>query len=309
MSAPSAVDARARTASLFEGIGARCIRSVRGRSDCGVSATWWRYPSFELVTEELPCVLLCHVASGRSTVTRRWSARSMRRVCAAGSVTVVPHDARIEWSVEGPSVACVLSIDPRVLRTVAEEDLGEPGRWRIGDVFGVADAWLASYFRILALEGEEGGGEAEVGADATFIAQTQHLLLRHLVRHHACTERRDASSGQRGARVNPLSPKLVERVTAYVEAHLADPLHLEVLAALVHMSVEHFVRSFRAATGTTPHQFVLARRLERASALLREEECPIPLVAARCGFRNANHFSATFRAHFGIKPSAARRGA
>jgi AraC family transcriptional regulator len=296
-----------RTARLFESVGAQCVRTVRARSDTALSAARWRYPSFELITESLPGVLLCYTVAGTPSVVRRANGRAMRKVLRPGRVTVVPNDARVEWRVEGPSEAWVLCIDPQLLRVFAE-DFGAPGRWRLRDVFGVEDAWLASYFRMLALEGDEAGGDVPA-SDALFMAETQHALLRHVMRHHsrldACQDR--ATSARN--RVNPLAPRLQRRVADYIEAHLAEALHLRTLAAQVHMSVEHFVRSFKAATGITPYQFVLARRLDRAAELLRTDGDSIPLVATRCGFRTPNHFSASFRARFGVKPSMLRREA
>src|SRR5262249_22425905 len=54
-----------------------------------------------------------------------------------------------------------------------------------------------------------------------------------------------------------------------VEEHLDAGLTLEQLAAAAHLSVYHFARQFKAATGLPPHQYVILRRVERAKQLLQ----------------------------------------
>lgn len=104
-----------------------------------------------------------------------------------------------------------------------------------------------------------------------------------------------------------LAPWQVQRVTDFVEAHLDEPLGLEVLAAVVGLSPSHFTRSFKRATSTTPHQFVLTRRLERARELLATTALPLADIAQRAGISSQSHFTALFRAHFSVTPARFRR--
>jgi transcriptional regulator GlxA family with amidase domain len=65
-----------------------------------------------------------------------------------------------------------------------------------------------------------------------------------------------------------------------------------------------------AVTGASVPQFVLARRLDRARALLASApEIPVGEVAARCGFGSAGRFSQAFRVRFGIRATDLRRQA
>jgi transcriptional regulator GlxA family with amidase domain len=65
------------------------------------------------------------------------------------------------------------------------------------------------------------------------------------------------------------------------------------------MSRRTFARRFVASTGTTPYQWLLRQRLQRAQRLLETTELPVDAVAARSGFQNAGnlrkHFSAVLR--------------
>lgn len=98
----------------------------------------------------------------------------------------------------------------------------------------------------------------------------------------------------------------MQRVEEHVRASLAAQVSLRSLAGLCCMSVDHFLRSFRAAAGVTPYHYVLEQRLRRASAMLRTTAAPIAVIAAECGFKNPSHFSVKFRARFGVSPSQFR---
>lgn len=97
---------------------------------------------------------------------------------------------------------------------------------------------------------------------------------------------------------------------AFIEDHLTDAgLCASGVAAGIGISERHLSRAF-AAAGTSLPQFVLARRLERARALLLSGR-PVTVagVAARCGFGSAAYFSQAFRARFGVRAAEVRRSA
>lgn len=97
---------------------------------------------------------------------------------------------------------------------------------------------------------------------------------------------------------------------AFIEDHLTDVnLSAARVAAGIGISERQLSRVF-AVTGTSVPQFVLARRLDRARALLASTpEIPVGEVAARCGFGSAGRFSQAFRARFGIRATDLRRQA
>ncbi|MCU0888776.1 MAG: AraC family transcriptional regulator [Rubritepida sp.] len=99
----------------------------------------------------------------------------------------------------------------------------------------------------------------------------------------------------------------LRRVLALVEARLAQPLTLDEMAGAAGLSRYHFCRAFRAATGRTPHAFLLDRRLERAKALLRGPRIPVAEVARQSGFASPSRFGEVFRRETGATPSAWRQ--
>jgi AraC-like DNA-binding protein len=113
-----------------------------------------------------------------------------------------------------------------------------------------------------------------------------------------------------GGRSAGPSPVHLANARAFIEDHLTDVnLSAARVAAGIGISERHLSRAF-ATAGTSIPQFVLARRLERARALLASApEIPVGEVAARCGFGSATNFSQAFRARFGLRASDLRRQA
>ncbi|BCY08219.1 helix-turn-helix domain-containing protein [Actinoplanes sp. L3-i22] len=95
---------------------------------------------------------------------------------------------------------------------------------------------------------------------------------------------------------------------AFIEDHLTDPgLNAARVATGIGISERHLSRAF-AATDTSLPQYVLARRLDRARALLLSAPgTSVAEAAARCGFGSATYFSQAFRARFGIRAADVRR--
>jgi AraC family transcriptional regulator len=85
-----------------------------------------------------------------------------------------------------------------------------------------------------------------------------------------------------------------------------DPLSLPTLAAAAAMSPYHFLRTFRAVVGMTPHQYILHRRMHRAAARLRRTRDSVSAIAFDCGFSDLSTFNRRFRRIMGASPSAYR---
>ncbi|HYM34741.1 MAG TPA: AraC family transcriptional regulator [Steroidobacteraceae bacterium] len=78
------------------------------------------------------------------------------------------------------------------------------------------------------------------------------------------------------------------------------------LARVSHVSEAHFARSFKAAFGVPPHRYLLTRRIERATTLLRDSELSITEIAFQTGWRSLGTFGRIFRDITGAAPSAIR---
>lgn len=115
-----------------------------------------------------------------------------------------------------------------------------------------------------------------------------------------------------GIATSPRRPLYVERINAvvdYVEAHLAEDLTVERLAAVAHFSPFHFHRVFGALVGETVKQFVNRVRVERAATLLiQQPSSSVTEISAACGYGSPSSFARAFRDTFGMSASDWRSG-
>lgn len=95
-------------------------------------------------------------------------------------------------------------------------------------------------------------------------------------------------------------------VREFMDRHYARALSVEVLAARCGLSAFHFIRAFRAAFGTTPHQYLRDRRLDRAKELLVTTASPVTEICDQIGFQSLGSFSTLFRRVTGETPAEYR---
>src|SRR5512145_3388375 len=86
----------------------------------------------------------------------------------------------------------------------------------------------------------------------------------------------------------------------------AEPLDVRTVAAVAHVSEAHFIRSYRAVFGETPHRYLQRRRVERSMFLLRETDRTVTDICLDVGFTSLGTFSRTFREIVGESPSGYR---
>ena len=142
---------------------------------------------------------------------------------------------------------------------------------------------------------ESSAADEGVGASAlreTFIIQ----LLIHI-------SRMPASSVQ--PRENQYDPK-IRQVLSYINEHLSEELSVERLAEQAYLSKYHFMRLFKAQTGSTVHAYVRQKRLLHAARLIREG-ASVGKAAADSGFGDYSAFHRAFRESFGISPGSLKK--
>lgn len=99
----------------------------------------------------------------------------------------------------------------------------------------------------------------------------------------------------------------IDRVREYIDVNLACPLRLSELAAVAGVGVRRFGAIFAAETGSSPHQYVLRRRVARAKALMHDPARSLAEIGRAVGFRDPGQFSRVFRQHAGETARAYRR--
>ena len=107
--------------------------------------------------------------------------------------------------------------------------------------------------------------------------------------------------------VEDLNRRLL-RARDAMDRHYADPLDVAAVAAVAHVSEAHFIRTFRAVFGETPHRYLQRRRVERSMFLLRETDRSVTDVCFDVGFTSLGTFSRLFHEIVGETPTAYRAG-
>ncbi|GAA2248014.1 helix-turn-helix transcriptional regulator [Streptomyces amakusaensis] len=98
----------------------------------------------------------------------------------------------------------------------------------------------------------------------------------------------------------------LRRARDAMDRDYARPLDVPALARVALMSPGHFSRSFRAAFGETPYNYLMTRRVERAKALLRRGDLNVTEVCLAVGSTSLGSFSSRFTELVGETPSAYR---
>ena len=97
--------------------------------------------------------------------------------------------------------------------------------------------------------------------------------------------------------------RLIEPAIKYIhENYRAGNITIEHLAKLCGVTGQHFHRTFRSCTGTTPGKYIEDLRMKAARELLVSGRYTVASVAIECGYDSASNFARSFRAYFGMPP-------
>ena len=116
-----------------------------------------------------------------------------------------------------------------------------------------------------------------------------------------------AESNTGAARLKREDAAVMGELCAFVDAHLADDLSCEALAAHAYLGQTKLKQLFRKAAGASPCAYVTERRMARAHDELAHTDKPVAAVARSVGYVNAGAFSTAFRRRFGCAPSSVRK--
>ena len=207
-----------------------------------------------------------------------------------GSVSIVPAGSRFAFRAAQTGDFVLLQIDPEFLQQAAHE-LIKGERVELTLQLGIEDDYLAECIRTLASEAEQQylGGRA-------YGESVARAMATHIVRKYSHTGPllRNRTGG--------LAPFQLRRVSDHIRKHLNETVSLEDMASAAGLSVFHFARMFKAATGITPKQYLMRCKLERARELLLTEDRTISEVALELGFCDQSHLSTHFKRLYGTTP-------
>lgn len=99
----------------------------------------------------------------------------------------------------------------------------------------------------------------------------------------------------------------IDKATTYFSEHYSEPINIDTYAEEHHFSTSWFIRNFKLYTGSTPMQYILAKRIYNAEALLHGTQYNITEIAQIVGYDNPLYFSRIFKKIKGLSPSEYRK--
>jgi AraC family transcriptional regulator len=251
------------------------------------SVVRWQFRDTELRLDTSDAVRVVLSVSGGHIV--RQGTGSSRRV-GAGSVCVFAAETPTDLEIEGKTDVVQIFIDPSCI----DEVTGGDGAGALS--FDYYDPELRAGALQLFVAAYAQDPDNNLLMESALCRLVEYLVKR------APTYRRERWIGG-------LAHSAMRRVEELISAWLASPEtapSLVELAASAGLSVHHFIRAFKRSTGSTPHQYIMTRRLERSMDLLRRSEGSVTAVADCLGYSSSSHFVASFRRIMGVTPGAFR---
>ncbi|PXX71225.1 AraC family transcriptional regulator [Nocardia tenerifensis] len=269
------------------------------RTFCSWEVSEWRsllVQSFEHASEvealPMPAVADLHLVlcvAGDAVMRTHGSGGSERRRWVPGHLELMIPGRSITRDYRATSALRTIQVHlpaATAERTAAELDCGKPDFEALSAALGAGDPVVEHVLRALP--------QADVANDL-YAESAAAFLTTHLL-----------SKGKHEAPPGP-EHAAVRAGTAFMRERLAEPITLADIAGAAHLSVYHFIRVFRAATGETPHRYLIRLRIEQARRLLSGSALTIGQIAERCGFASPGALSSAFVNEVGVRPSVYRK--
>ena len=216
----------------------------------------------------------------------------------ARSISLVPAGCPARVRSSGCKDELHIFLEPGLVGRVAAEafDL-DPARLAVPPLDGLDLPQLRAAMGAVDAEPTASGAGGPLAAELLANVLAVHLI-RYVSAPRQPARRRDST----------LPRARLRAVVEHIEEHLDAGPTLEQMAAIARISPNYFAWQFKRATGLPPHQYVIARRVERAKQLLQSGSAfSLAEVAAHAGFSDQSQFSHHFKRLVGVTPGQFRR--
>jgi hypothetical protein len=195
-------------------------------------------------------VVNLHLSTPHRLVQRQ-DGKTHRGLVATNDAAITPAGVPGYWRTDAASEDMSMLLEEGFIRRVATETGVEPEGVEVVPLFSAPEPQIERIGLSLLSEMESGGLGGELYAESL-----ANVLALHLLRNHSSLGR---GSRQKVGRKGGFSKRSLGRATDYINDNLPRKLTLAEIAEVAHMSPDHFARSFKAATGLSPHQYVIHR--------------------------------------------------
>jgi AraC family transcriptional regulator len=270
----------------------RVLRSSAGRSWEGFDA--FLYAASAGISEQQFVRYNVSMQVGRPLlVTSRCDGQTLRRLQVPGDIKIVPTGIPRVWETAAPTVKLSMYINAPLMFSAAAAMQLDLDRVAISPQLHVRDAHIEHIAYAVKAEIENPAPFGRIYGETLGLALATHLLRAH-------ASQTETAPGER------LSKRRLTRVLNYVGENLERDLSLAELASVAGVSPSHFKTVFRNSVGMPVHQYVVRRRVELATQLLRRKSMPLADIALQAGFANQSHMARWTRRLMGVTPRELR---
>lgn len=210
---------------------------------------------------------------------------------------IIPADESSQWTRRGSSEMLMLYVKKELVEAVNRDVFGRPNV-KVAIRLGATDPLLEQ----LALAVLEALQHPTPATTPAFVDTLAWTLATQLLKAHSITTEQNQTTSLCYENFR----SSMARVQDFIDRSLGEDLSLGVIASQVNMSVCGLKRLFQRHHATSPHQYLLERRIAKASRILVETELPISEVALATGFSSQSHFATAFKKKVGLSPKAYR---
>lgn len=258
-----------------------------------ISARRYQHPPAQIQAPGLADHLVFISLAGPTNV--EWNLEGQRATgrILPGQVSVMSANKLNEWQWDGRPDVFHVYIKAAFFDEIALQ--ADVQHVELVDRFGLDDPVIRQICLNILKELMSIGFAGRLYGDFLAQALAIQLLRRHCVFGPRAPETPAALPGYK-----------LRRALEFIEMHLAEEITVDSIAEAASTSTFHFAHAFKKATGSSPHQYVIRQRIERAKELLKQTDLPIVEVAMSVGFATQNHFTTVFGKFCGATPKQYR---
>lgn len=278
--------------------GTRPVLARRGHPESGISLYCWNLPPTRDVRIPRTREVTLAVHLGGVQQVRVYTDRGVSRRCSRpGDITLIPRDRSIHYLIEGGVAFATVHLPEQATRLFAER--GGGGLLGLSDcLFAFRDDFALASVRALAHR--RSGPRIDEERYAAQILDTLALHLSQRVSRGSIEPVRLA--GDAGPDATPPSAGDLAALTAAIDRRLDERLSLQDLSEMAGVGRTALCQQFRQQLGTTPHQYLMSRRIEHARRLFAAGRRSVTEVSFELGFSSTAHFSNAFKRSTGLQP-------
>lgn len=208
-----------------------------------------------------------------------------------GDLAIYPADLSQQFRWDKEAEFFNLFLEPSFVTQVGYEVFGSDRLELIPHLATLVDPLVQQIGFALSTSLEIDRENSSLYADAMGYALVVHLLTRY-----------STHSRQMKPIAGGLTQTQLKSVIDFMNANLDKNINLACLAKIVQLSSYHFAHLFKKSTNTSPHQYIIRCRIERAKQLIASGDLSIATIAQILGFASQGHFTYHFKKLVGVTP-------